>query len=239
MADPIFYGIGVGPGDPELMTLKAQRLIRSVDVVTYIVNTQGYSLARDIASDALAGAPTTQVERPIEIAMCKDRDLANQTYDEAAEAIAGDLREGRHVAFLCQGDPLFFGSFAYLLERLQPAFDCRVVPGISSVHCASAATATPLALLTENLAVISARHSDQAILNTLAEFDNVVIMKAGSARPRLLELLRQSGRQTQARYLAHIGQTQETLVDDIDSLPDTSGPYFSLFLINRHERNTR
>ncbi len=108
------YGVGVGPGDPELLTLKAVRILQSVPVVAYPATPQGGAQARDIAAAWLTG----QREIPIVMPCMLDRGPVNQGYDEAAVAIADELAAGRDVAVLCEGDPLFYGSFSYLLQRL-------------------------------------------------------------------------------------------------------------------------
>jgi precorrin-2/cobalt-factor-2 C20-methyltransferase len=123
------YGVGVGPGDPELLTLKAVRILQSVPVVAYPATPQGSAQARDIAAQWLNG----QREIPIAMPCMLDRGPVNAGYDEAAIAIAEELTAGRDVAVLCEGDPLFYGSFSYLLQRLGDRFPCAVIPGINSV----------------------------------------------------------------------------------------------------------
>ncbi|WP_020406269.1 precorrin-2 C(20)-methyltransferase [Hahella ganghwensis] len=235
-----FYGVGVGPGDPELLTLKAARLIREADVVAYLCNDQGHSQARQIAAQVLKEADPSQTEMPIELPMCEDRRIANAVYDEAAILIREHVSAGLTVVFLCEGDPLFFGSFAYLLNRLQSDCRCMVVPGISSPQAASAALSLPLTLLKESYSVISGRHSDASILNTLGSYDSVVIMKAGKSRQRILKLLAESGRLAQASYLEYIGRDNERIVNDVTTLdreaPGQAGPYFSLFVITPQRR---
>jgi len=232
-----FYGIGVGPGDPELLTLKAVRLMKQADVVVYLTNEKGVSQARQIARLVLDEVSKTQLELPIELPMCDDRRFANAVYDDAGILIRQHLHMGKQVVFLCEGDPLFFGSFSYLLQRLQTDCRCLVVPGIASPHAAAATLAHPLTLLQESYAVISGRHSDQMILDTLQSHDSVVIMKAGQARQRILQLLEASGRTDQARYLEYIGRDNEHIVEDVTQLNEEAagirGPYFSLFLITR------
>lgn len=234
-----FYGVGVGPGDPELITLKALRLIQKAAVVSYLANETGSSQARNIAYEAFADVAADQVEIPICMPMSTDRRLANVAYDEGAEQIWQQLNNGHDVVFLCEGDPLFFGSFAYLLERLQEEFECQVVPGISSVHAASAALKEPLTMLKESFVVVSGRHSDEQIRQALIQHDSVVIMKAGQARPRILALLDATGRSKDARYLEYIGRDSQRVVPQIKALPDETGPYFSLFVVIRQERNSR
>ncbi len=231
-----FMGVGVGPGDPELLTLKAWRLIQSADVISYLVNDKGESQARQIAADAIDSATAAQSGIPIYMPMLTEREQANQAYDQGATVIAEQLEQGLDVIFLCEGDPLFFGSFSHLLERLQDRFICEVVPGITSVNAAAATLLQPLALLKESLAVISGRHSDEQILTALQQHDTLVIMKAGQARPRLLTLLAESGRAGDARYLEYIGRDQQRIVTDIRELAVEVGPYFSLFVVTRNER---
>lgn len=249
-----FYGVGVGPGDPELLTLKALRLIQRAPVVSYlssaVSNSDGEhkghsSQARSIAREAFILQTPEQAAAQIEISICMpmslDRTLANQAYDEGALQIREQLKQGKDVVFLCEGDPLFFGSFAYLLERLESEFTCQVVPGISSVNAAAAALQHPLTLLKESFAVVSGRHTDQQIKQALLDHDSVVIMKAGVARSRILALLEHTQRTEDAQYLEYIGRDNQKVISDVRQLANEKGPYFSLFVITRQAeaRNSR
>ncbi len=177
---------------------------------------------------------------PVIMPMCDNRASANRAYDEASETIMQSLAAGYDVTFLCEGDPLFFGSFAYLLDRIAPHYRCDVVPGISSVHAATAVLQKPLTCLKDSFAVVSGRHSDEKIIETLRQHDSVVIMKAGRARARLLSLLEKAGRRQEAHYLAYIGRAQEQVVIDMDELDKTAeGPYFSLFFVLPKGRDSR
>ncbi|KZZ73300.1 hypothetical protein A3766_20240, partial [Oleiphilus sp. HI0132] len=167
----------------------------------------------------------------IEMPMSKDRTLANHAYDSGAVRIKAALDAGQDVAFLCEGDPLFFGSFAYLLERLQDDYPCQVIPGISSVNAAASAMMQPLTMLKESFVVVSGRHQDSQIERALSEHDSVVIMKAGQARPRILALLERTGRLADATYLEYIGRDNQKIVSDITQLSPEQGPYFSLFVV--------
>jgi len=226
-----FIGVGVGPGDPELITLKAFRLIQQADVISYIANESGISQSKQIAIDALKTVRHEQLEVPVVMPMNEDRRLANRIYNEAAMTLQAHLSQGKTVVFLCEGDPLFFGSFAYLLERLQDGNYCQVVPGISSVHAASSRLRLPLTMLKESFAVISGRHSDEQIREALINHDSVVIMKAGRSRQRILALLEETQRVQDANYLEYIGRENEQLVANVETLANESGPYFSIFVV--------
>lgn len=233
-----FYGVGVGPGDPELLTLKAARLIQSADVICYLVNEQGKSQAYDIARVLIEGAKKDFGQKsellPITMPMSRNVSLGTAVYNEASIKIAEYLVTGSNVVFLCEGDPLFFGSFAYLLERIQQEHKCEVVPGITSPQSASAALQLPLTMLKESYAVISGRHSDEKISQTLSSHDTVVIVKAGSSRPRLLTLLAETNRLTDARYLEFIGRPNQLMIEDVSALnASEEGPYFSLFVVTQ------
>ncbi|PCJ99235.1 MAG: precorrin-2 C(20)-methyltransferase [Alteromonadaceae bacterium] len=231
-----FIGVGVGPGDPELITLKAARLIQQADVISYLCNQDGRSQAKHIARLALADTGGTQEEIPIVMPMREDRTIANQRYDQGAASIQAAINAGKTVVFLCEGDPLFFGSFAYLLERLQDSCPCEVVPGISSVHAAASVLQAPLTMQKESFAVISGRHDDDVLDKTLNLHDSVVIMKAGLSRQRILQALTRTQRTGDASYLEYIGRDQQIIEPDVSKLKDEAGPYFSLFVITRKDR---
>jgi precorrin-2/cobalt-factor-2 C20-methyltransferase len=238
--DGIFYGVGVGPGDPELITLKAARLIQQADVIAYLSNKQNQSQSRKIAQSLLAENVKSQVEIPIIMPMADDPSIGDKVYDQAAVEVQAFLAQGLSVVFLCEGDPLFFGSFAYLLARIQSIdsgrFTCVSVPGISSPHAASSALNLPLTMMKESFSVISGRHDDVVIEKTLRDFDSVIIMKAGRSRPRLLALLEKTQRMSDAHYLEYIGRENERITSDVSALDQHEmGPYFSLFVITKQK----
>ncbi len=225
------YGVGVGPGDPELLTLKAVRILQSVPVVAYPATPQGSAQARDIAAQWLNG----QREIPIAMPCMLDRGPVNEGYDEAAIAIAEELSAGRDVAVLCEGDPLFYGSFSYLLQRLGDRFPCVVIPGINSVSAAAAAAAIPLITGEQRLTVIPATAGDEVLRRTLLDSDSVAILKPGRHRPRLLDLLRETGRADDVIYIEQASRTGQRIIESFDEIPATPGPYFALFLVVRAE----
>ncbi len=227
------FGIGIGPGDPELLTFKAARLIEQSAVVSYIQNPEGHSLGREIAAEHIQ---SSHIELPIVYRMSRDRGKINAAYDQAATAIKQHLKQGHDVAMLCEGDPLFYGSFNYLLERLKVDFPCEVVPGINSVQAVAAATQAPLIMQNQTLAVVSARNADSRILQALSTHDSIAILKAGPHRPRLMALLKQSGRWHHACYVTRATQTNEVVYHTLDELPAETGDYFGLMLIRPEQK---
>jgi len=223
------YGVGLGPGDPELLTLKAVRILQTVPVVAYLAPPDSRSQAREIAAHWLG----SQREVPIPASCQADRHQANQAYNEAALTLAQELEAGRDVALLCEGDPLFYGSFTYMMQRLAGRFPCIVIPGISSVNAVAAVTGRPLVTGNERIAVIPATAGEDTLRQALAGYDSIAIMKPGRRRARIVELLRETGRLADAVYVEQATRPEQRIVTDITTLEPTPGPYFSLFLVSR------
>ena len=223
----IFYGIGVGTGDPEYLTLKAVRLIKQADVVAYLKSEAGTTIARDIAAEWIDQQQQMAIIMPYK----KDRTGANHAYDNGAKKIEMYLQQGLNVVFLCEGDPLFFGSYIYLHQRLSARYQCQVIAGISAIHAATALAQIPLTQQQERLAIVSSRNTDTEILQALAQYTSVVIMKAGVARPRLLALIAQSQRLEDTCYVQRAGQEGEEIVWDMEQLTG-KGDYFSLLIVS-------
>ena len=131
------YGLGVGPGDPELLTLKAHRILTGAGVVAYPAPDSGDSFARSIVAGYLR---PEQVEIPIVVPMRVERFPAKSVYDQAAKEISSHLDSGRDVTVLCEGDPFFYGSFMHLYTRLKPTCDVQVVPAITGMSAACLAS---------------------------------------------------------------------------------------------------
>ncbi|MCK5809649.1 MAG: precorrin-2 C(20)-methyltransferase [Cocleimonas sp.] len=223
----IFYGIGVGTGDPEYLTLKAVRLIQQADVIAYLKSDKGVSIALHIASEWIKKQQKMAILMPYKT----NRQAANKAYDTAAEKVSSYLQQGLNVAFICEGDPLFFGSYIYLHQRLSTNYHCEIVPGISSINATTALAQIPLIQQNETLAVVTSRNTDEEILDALSNYSSVVIMKAGVARPRLLALIKQSKRLNTTCYIQRAGQKGEVVIQDVSQLTG-KGDYFSLFVIS-------
>ena len=222
------YGIGVGPGDPELMTLKADRLIRSADVVAYPALTGGDSLARSIAAGSI---PETAREIVIEVPMTTAREPAQDAYDCGADMIAEELADGRDVVCLCEGDPFFYGSFMYLFARLADRFQVEVVPGVSSLTACAARASRPLVARNELLTVIPGPLPDDILAKRIGEAETLVIMKVGRHLERLRELLDGLGLLDNAVYVERATMPDERRMPLKDA-PEKA-PYFSMILVTK------
>ncbi len=220
------YGLGIGPGDPDLITLKAHGILRRVSVIAYPAPEHGDSLARRIVASHLPGG-----QREIAIRMPLDaaRFPAREVYDEAAEAIRAALDSGDDVAALCEGDPFLYGSFAYLFARLADTHRVEIVPGVSSLTAAAAAARQPLALRSDVLTVIPAPLPDDEIARRLAQTDSAAIMKLGRHLSRVRALLDRLGLGHRARYVEHATMVGQKVLP-LAEVPEPA-PYFSLILI--------
>ncbi len=222
------YGIGLGPGDAELMTLKAARLIRSAQVVAYPALAGGDSFARSIAAELLADGVQ---EIRIDVPMVVDRGPAQAAYDKAADEISAVLETGLDVVVLCEGDPFFYGSFMYLYARLSGRFTVEVVPGVTSMTASAAALGLPLAARNEVLSVIPGPLEDDALKARIAAADSLVIMKVGRHLERIRQVIDGLGLLDRAHYIERASLVQERRMVLADA--PQNAPYFSMILITK------
>jgi precorrin-2/cobalt-factor-2 C20-methyltransferase len=220
------YGLGVGPGDPELLTLKALRLLRAAPVVAYPAPEQGESFARSIVASWLE---PRQREIPIRIPMRPGSPCA-PVYDAAAAALGTELDRDKVVAFLCQGDPFFYGSFIELWTRLAPRYRVEVIPGVCSLAACAAAAATPLVAHDETLAVIPATLGEAELAQRLAGADGAAIVKLGRHLPKVRRVLDTLGLLGSARYVERASLPNQRM-GPLASVDAVSVPYFSMALI--------
>ena len=221
------YGIGVGPGDPELLTLKAHRLLTAAKVVAYPAPDNGESFARSIVAEYLS---PEQTEIPIIVPMRVERFPAKVVYDQAAKDIAFHLDSGADVVVLCEGDPFFYGSFMYLFERLAGDYPCEVVPGVSSLMASSAVLGRPLAARNDVLTIVPAPSDDAVIAEALEKADALAFIKVGRHLARLRGLIEQAGLTGQAAYLERVTlDNQKTM--PLAATDEAAAPYFSIVLV--------
>lgn len=223
----ILYGLGLGPGDPELLTLKAHRILATVPVVAYPAPDTGPSFARQIAAPYLS---FHQVEVPIIVPMRVERFPAQEIYDEAAETLARHLDSGLDVAVLCEGDPFFYGSFMYLFERLSGRFATEIVPGVSSMMASAAALGRPLAARNDVLSVVPGPVADDVMEARIAAAGAVAIIKVGRHFSRIRALIERMGLTDRAGYVERVSLAEQRVLPLAD-VPEDVAPYFSMILI--------
>jgi len=218
------------------MTIRAGEVIRSADVLAYPVNGAGESRARAIAGALIAGGVT---ELPIHVPMRPERDPARAAYDTAANSISGHLGAGRNVAYLCVGDPLFYGSFMYLAARLNDVHKIEVIPGVTSLSACAAHTLNPLAGRDDVLSVVPATLDEDALKSALAGADSVAIIKVGRHFAKVRRVLRTLCLDGRATILESATGKDERIspVAEIadDGFGEEGAPYFSTILVRRDE----
>jgi precorrin-2 C20-methyltransferase/precorrin-3B C17-methyltransferase len=231
-------GVGVGPGDPDLLTVRATRLIAAADVIAYHCARHGNSIARAAALPYLRDG---QVEEVLQYPVTTEasgrpyRDLLAQFYEEATARLAAHLEAGRDVVVLCEGDPAFYGSYQHLHTRLSGRFRAAVVPGISSLSAAAAATGVPLVQHDETLTVLPGTLPDDQLRARLAGADAVAVFKLGRTFGKVRAALDEAGLLGRARYVERAGTAAERVAPLADVDPDTV-PYMSLALVPGYGR---
>lgn len=232
MADQgIFYGVGVGPGDPQLLTLKACEIIGSADILAYPVNATGASLARSIAAEIIAEG---RQELPIFVPMKVARAPAQQAYDGAAKTISEHLDAGRDVAYLCVGDPFFYGSFMYLAARLGTDYNLEIVPGITSLSACAARARIPLGGRNDIVSVVPATLDAPALKSAIEMADMVAIIKVGGHFEKVRDILRKAGLADQAIILESATGEDERIMP-LEDVGENHTPYFSTILVRRKD----
>ncbi|MBA3529531.1 MAG: precorrin-2 C(20)-methyltransferase, partial [Propionibacteriaceae bacterium] len=242
MSEPTgrLYGVGVGPGDPELITLKAARLIASADVVAYHSGTAGRSIARSIAADLIqADVIEELLIYPVTVGET-DHPLGyygaiDDFYQASAERLMKHLDAGRTVVVLAEGDPLFYSSYMYLHDRIAGSFPCEVVPGVTSVSAAAAAWATPLARHEDVLTILPGTLPVAELARRLADTDAAAIMKLGRTFAGVREALAQAGRLNDALYVERASTGAET-TRPVAEIDPATVPYFSMILVPGRDR---
>lgn len=223
------YGVGVGPGDPDLITLKALTILQKVPVIAYPAPEVGDSLARKIASRHI---PEGRHEIVIRIPLDPNRSRDQSAYDAAAMEIDDLLSGGQDVAIICEGDPFFYGSFMYLFNRLADQHTVEIIPGVSSLMACAGACLTPLVAHNEVLSILPAPMEASALRAQLEKTDAAAIIKLGRHAPKVFDVLRELDLLDCAHYVEHatMDTQQVRKLSDIDP---TEVPYFAMILVRK------
>ncbi|MFD0381830.1 precorrin-2 C(20)-methyltransferase [Streptomyces stramineus] len=229
------YGVGLGPGDPSLLTLRAVEVIAAADVVAYHSARHGRSIARSIAERHLrADHIEERLVYPVTVETTDHpggyRGAMEEFYEEAAARLAAHLDAGRTVAVLAEGDPLFYSSYMHMHKRLADRYPTEVIPGVTSVSAAAAALGTPLVEGEEVLTILPGTLPEEELTARLVSTDSAVVMKLGRTFPAVRGALERSGRLADARYVERAtmpGQRTEALAE----VDPESVPYFSVAVL--------
>ncbi|MEU7040974.1 precorrin-2 C(20)-methyltransferase [Streptomyces varsoviensis] len=229
------YGVGLGPGDPSLMTVRAVEVIGAADVVAYHSARHGRSIARAIAERHLRA---DHIEEPLVYPVTTERTdhpggyrgAMEEFYEEAAARLAAHLDAGRTVAVLAEGDPLFYGSYMHMHKRLADRYPTEVVPGVTSVSAAAARLGEPLVEGEEVLTILPGTLPEEELAARLASTDSAVVMKLGRTFPTVRGALERSGRLAEARYVERATMSGERTgrLADVDP---ASVPYFAVAVL--------
>jgi precorrin-2/cobalt-factor-2 C20-methyltransferase len=229
------FGLGVGPGDPELITLKALRLLQAAPVIAYFVakgkKGNAFSIVEAHLSDAQTRLPlvypvtTETLEPPLSYEA-----VIAEFYDTTAEIVASHLDAGRDVAVICEGDPFFYGSYMYLHDRLAARFDTHVVPGVCSMLGGAAVLGAPLVYRNQTLCVLSGVLPEDELKRRLADADAAVVMKLGRHFDKVRRVLDTLGLAKRALYVERATMENQRVMP-LAEVDPMSSPYFSLLVI--------
>jgi precorrin-2/cobalt-factor-2 C20-methyltransferase len=227
------FAVGVGPGDPELLTRKAERILRRADVVLAPVsNPAEASVALETVREFLDEGRQEVVVH--QFPMTSDPARLIPAWNEAAALIAERIAGGKDVAFITIGDPLFYSTFIYLLRIFRenyPRIPVEIVPGISSINASAAQALTPLVEGDERMIVIPATAGIDKISDALTRYETVVLLKVKPVFADILELLRQMGRERSTVFVERVGSSRQKVLTDFAAIAAHSPDYLSLMII--------
>jgi precorrin-2/cobalt-factor-2 C20-methyltransferase len=229
------YAVGVGPGDPELLTRKAERILRQAAVILAPVSRMGEaSVALDTVREFLDEGRQEIILH--QFPMTSDTSRLIPAWQAAAELIAGHVKAGRDTAFITIGDPLLYSTFIYLLRIFQdsyPLLAIEIVPGISSINTAAAVSCTPLAEADEQVVVIPATAGIDKVADALARYDTVVLLKVKPLYADILEVLRQMDRERCTVFAERVGSDRQQVLTDFTDMTRHVPDYLSLMIVRR------
>ncbi|UZJ30555.1 precorrin-2 C(20)-methyltransferase [Streptomyces endophytica] len=229
------YGVGLGPGDPSLMTVRAVEVIAEADVIAYHSARHGRSIARSIAAGHLRA---DHIEEPLVYPVTTEstdhpggyRGALDEFYEEAAARLAAHLDAGRTVAVISEGDPLFYGSYQHMHKRLAHRYPTEVIPGVTSISAAAARLGKPLAEADEVLTILPGTLPEEELTARLAATDTAVVMKLGRTFPTVRRAMERAGRLPEAHYVERATMTGERTAA-LASIDSDTVPYFSVTVV--------
>lgn len=232
----LLYGVGLGPGDPDYMTVRARDIILKADRLVHFCKRGRRGNARVTADAIIAPDPAREIELafPVTIEVpVEDEGYTGPIaafYDDAAEQLAGEMAAGRSVAVLCDGDPFFYGSFMHLWRRLAHRFPTEVVPGVTGMAGAWARAEAPISWGDDVMTVVPGTLAEAELTRRLADTDAAVIMKLGRNLPKVRRALQAAGLINRAIYVERATMAGQ-VVTRLAEKADDEAPYFSMILV--------
>ena len=234
------YGVGVGPGAPDLLTLRAVRTLKEAQVLALPRSSDyGASMAWSIAKPVI-GQIEGQERLFLTFPMSKDPDRVRPAWEHALREIGARLERGLSVAFATEGDPSLYSTFIYLRReapRLWPGVRVEVVPGVSSIAAAPAVTGVPLADGLERIAIVPANYGVDDLVDVLRKFDTTILMKIGSEMPRVVEALERAELVDKAVFVSKATMSEERIVRDVRGIKEERGDCFAMVIVAKKERS--
>ena len=232
---PTVYAVGVGPGDPELLTRKAERVLRHVGVILAPVSNPGDT---SVAFETIREFMDERRQEIIlhQFPMTSDMTRLVPAWQEASALIASRIEAGKDVAFITIGDPLLYSTFIYLLRILResyPNIAVEIIPGISSINTAAAVAGVPLAESEEKIVIIPATAGIAAISSALAAYETVVLLKVKPLFKDVLELLRLTGRSESTVFVERVGSPRQKVLTTLSEMATHTPDYLSLMIIRK------
>jgi precorrin-2/cobalt-factor-2 C20-methyltransferase len=229
------YGLGVGPGDPELITVKAFRVMKETPVIAYPKKRMGgKSYALTIAETYVN--PMEKEMLGLIFPMTRDRDVLEREWDQAVDAVWEHLSQGKDVAFVTEGDPLLYSTFIHLSRRLKeryPAVEVSSVPGISSINGAASRLDLPLADGDEQVAIVPATEERERMAKALRDHDAVVFLKVAKVMDLILDLLEELDLIDKAMVATKVTSDEEVVWKNVTELRGQNPGYLTLMVVRK------
>ncbi|GJQ58474.1 MAG: precorrin-2 C(20)-methyltransferase [Candidatus Scalindua sp. AMX11] len=234
------YGVGLGPGAADLMTLRALDCLRKVDcIILPRKDEKSSSVSWNIAEESVGLIPG-QERLFLSFPMSRDPKVTTRAWNVAVKEIRDRIFAGKSVAFISVGDPFIYSSFIYLYEHAQkswPEIEIKVIPGVSSISAAPIAAGVPVADGRERIAIIPAVYNKDDLRTIIRMFDTIILMKASSVMPEIVEVIESEGLMDKSIYVASATMDKEQIVTDIRTIKGKRGMYFSMVVIAKKDHS--
>lgn len=233
------YGVGVGPGDPDLLTLKAVHILNTVPKIFAACSSKNdYSISENIIRKHIGDRKVEKLPFP----MCNDQSILQEAWRDNGERVLASLRQGSDCAFITLGDPLTYSTFSYLhktIKMIAPDLKVVSIPGITSFQAAASAANIPLSEGEETLAIVSGAKGGLKLEQVIKTADNVVMLKTYKQFEDIYKTLENLDMVSKATFLCNLGSERQTIVRDMSHLKNSTTPYLSLIIVKKKESQSQ